>query len=117
MSRINYGEAIAEDRYNALEEEMTTTKTAAEYYGSIGKNVMTPEVLSYHDTDDGLMIELSSGRGFDNAPIYGVSVAEPNKGYRSGYASREDLRGLFDNEADARERVRLLLDGPCPLAA
>jgi hypothetical protein len=39
----------------------------------MGKNIMTPHVLGYKVKDD-TVIELSSGRGMNNEPIYGVTV-------------------------------------------
>ncbi len=39
-----------------------------------GKNFMTPNVIEYLDLENGLMIEVSEGTGFNNRPIFGVTV-------------------------------------------
>jgi len=45
-------------------------RKAATYFPTIGKNIMTPDTVGYFDTDDGLMIEVTAGRGFDEEPIW-----------------------------------------------
>lgn len=39
----------------------------------MGRNFMTPDVEGYAE-GNGLYVEVSSGRGIDNDPIYGVTV-------------------------------------------
>jgi hypothetical protein len=51
---------------------------AKEAFADMGQNFMTPTVIRYYDLPDGTMVELSSGTGFDNDPIYGVTVLNPD---------------------------------------
>lgn len=43
-------------------------------FAKMGRNFITPEVIDYYDLPNGLMVELSEGKGLDNEPLYGVSV-------------------------------------------
>ena len=48
---------------------------AKKYWTKQGENFMTPEILDYYESDDGKLIEFSSGTRFDKT-IWGVSVAD-----------------------------------------
>lgn len=42
------------------------------------KNLMTPDVIGYYETDN-MVIELSSGRGITGETMYGVTVIKDGK--------------------------------------
>ena len=44
----------------------------------VGINIMTPDVLGYYKLRSGY-VELSEGTGFQNGPIFGVTVGEEDE--------------------------------------
>jgi hypothetical protein len=68
-----------------------------------GKNVMTPNHVEYGDVDSGRVYEITSGTGFDNEPIFGVTVIARTDGKLQMLAG-----GLFHALGDAREHVKNL---------
>jgi hypothetical protein len=55
------------------------TIKAQQAFARMGSNFMTPDVIRYQDLDNGLMVELSEGTGFDGQPIFGVTVLNADK--------------------------------------
>ena len=46
----------------------------------LGKNIMTPEILGYYKLrGQRVYVELSTGRGIDHQPIWGVTVRPDNE--------------------------------------
>ena len=56
---------------NGRNVEMSKAKT---FWSKQGKNFMTPNIIEYRDTSR-FLVELSQGRGFDQEPIFGVTIA------------------------------------------
>lgn len=54
------------------------TMKAKDEFAKISPNLMTPNAMRFYDLPDGTMVELSQGTGFENEPIYGVSVISPD---------------------------------------
>ena len=75
-------------------------KSAASYFK--GHNFMTPNVIKYYNTKL-YAVELSSGRGIYNQPIYGVSVID--KGTKE---LRPDKSTLFQHQVLAEEYIEQL---------
>ena len=45
-------------------------------YGYESRNLMTPRIISYGKITPGIAYEVSSGTGFNNEPIWGISFAQ-----------------------------------------
>lgn len=73
---------------------------AKEYWQGQGTNFMTPGIIEYIDAPNGKLIELSRGTGFDNEPIFGVSVADA-----SGERLFEPDSQMFYSIEDARNHI------------
>lgn len=48
-------------------------------FARMGKNFMTPNIIRYQDLPNGYMVELSEGTGFENNPIWGVTVLNADR--------------------------------------
>ncbi len=48
---------------------------AERYFKSLQPNIMTPHPVTYWTTDS-LLVELATGRGIGNEPIWGVTVVD-----------------------------------------
>ncbi len=72
-----------------------TMKDAKQFFKSMDKNFMTPEVISYHTTSK-YFIEYSTGRGIDNDAIYGLTIydieSEGLLDISSYYSSKEEAQ-------------------------
>jgi DNA-binding transcriptional regulator PaaX len=82
------------------EEEDARAIIAREYHGS--RNIMTPNVLSYHKLPNGAA-ELSKGTGFHEEPSFGVTVVRqaPN-----GETSRDrESSRVFYSLVDAKRHI------------
>jgi len=77
---------------------MTAKQYFKQKYGT-DKNIFTPNVMQYTLTK-ALAIELSSGRGILNQPIYGVTVID-----RQDPESFCKLTNLFQSESQARNYI------------
>ena len=71
-------------------------------YGN-SKNIMTQNVLEWVKVGNDLVVELSSGRGLENEPIFGVTVISYDKDYNT--TRERTLSQLFSSEEDAREYI------------
>ncbi len=67
-----------------------------------GMNFMTPNVIEFLDLKNGLMIEVSEGTGFDNKPIWGVTVINAD-----GCQNFDDS-GMFHTKPKAYAHVKKL---------
>ena len=77
-----------------------------EYKGK--KNFMTPEVLSYGNISNNVAYEISTGRGFDNEKIYGLSIVKLND---DGSTKRmTDHSGCFSSMYEVDKRIENLKD-------
>jgi len=74
-------------------------------YGT-SKNMMTPHVLKYGKINKDMAYELSYGRGFSRARMYGVSVAKMVKGGKA-IRSYEDSES-FSSKAKAMNHIDYL---------
>lgn len=74
---------------------------AQDYWKDQGKNFMTPRVIEHIDAPNGRLIELSEGTGFDNEPIFGVSVADA-EGNRLLHPTSQ----MFFSLGEARKHIR-----------
>lgn len=84
---------------------MTTTKTAREILWDAGlrdRNIITPQWLGEYWLNADSAAELSSGRGLDNEPIFGVTVVW--HGERFGH----DRSQLFHSRAAATAYIHSL---------
>ena len=72
-----------------------------------GTNFMTPEVRSTEwIVPDLLAVEVSTGRGFSNEPIFGVTFQRTDRRYDDGKPSpRRYLSGMVYSHHQARERI------------
>ena len=61
---------------------------------------MTPEVIEYLDLENGRLVELSEGRGFDNEPIYGVTIL-----YGDGKPDHENSE-MFRDLDEAKSHIK-----------
>ena len=71
-----------------------------------GKNIMTPNYLGMEHLADGGAAELTGGRGIENQPIFGVSVAQeigPDSAVR-----RPDLSDVFQSRRQAEAHIASL---------
>jgi hypothetical protein len=68
-----------------------------------GVNMMTPEREGYYRLGKNSAAELSSGRGIEDEPIYGVTVVWDG-------VHRHDLGRLFHRRAQAFAYINSLLD-------
>lgn len=71
------------------------------YHGS--KNFMTPDILRYGKSKRDRAYELSSGRGFENDTIYGVTVVDDKNGE---LVKRHDLSTSFNTKEDAENYIK-----------
>lgn len=78
----------------------------AAYGGHKGVNFMTPNIIREGKVGS-LHYELSEGRGFDNQPIFGVTVVEETEGGRHA-ALRPDLSTVFQSKAEAEHYIASL---------
>lgn len=76
---------------------------AATYWRGRGRNFMTPEPIEYIETDNGFLVELSEGTGFNHEPIFGVSVADA-----SGERLHDPESQMFYSRSDAMAHIRNL---------
>ncbi len=87
---------------------MSRTLTAREAirheYGA-AKNFMTPDVIRVGKIARDVAYELSAGRGFDNEPIYGVSIVRILDHDEPVTEREYDLSGLFHSRLAAEERI------------
>ena len=67
-----------------------------------GTNFMTPSIIRYQDLDNGMLVELSKGRGFDNDPIFGVTVIDAT-GHQDHEAS-----DMFHSQEEADKHILIL---------
>jgi hypothetical protein len=79
-------------------------KNAKEYWQSQEPSLMTPEALGYIDTP-AYLIKLSRGTGFNNEPIFGVSVANVDETRND---KTNNLSKMFNREADASAYITRL---------
>lgn len=70
------------------------------------KNFMTPDFIGYRESGD-LKIELSSGRGMDGDPIFGVTVVEVKGGEPK---KRPDLSRLCFSRREADLAAEALVE-------
>ena len=74
---------------------------AREAFIGLGHNFMTPDLIRYQDCDNGYLIELSIGRGFDNDKIWGVTVLNSD-GTRT---HDTDLSQMFHSRGGAERHI------------
>lgn len=60
-----------------------------------GHNFMTPNVIEYFDLTNGLFIEVSEGTGFNNDPIFGITVINADG------TQNHDKSTMFQSKDDA----------------
>ena len=67
-----------------------------------GDNVITPHIRDYKYAGD-LIVELSEGTGFEDEPIFGVTVVDPHEGEQV-----HDLSQLFWSLKEAHAHIAKL---------
>lgn len=69
---------------------------ARTYWGAKPPNLMTPDRVAFIDRPDGRLVEVTTGTGMNDEPIWGVSVAD-------GTPPRfnQELSRLFWNKDEA----------------
>ncbi len=71
-----------------------------------GRNFMTPDIIEYGHTKNGLKYELSEGRGFNNDKIFGVTV-----GNKLSTEVDHDKSDMFYSLQDARDYINTIQKG------
>jgi hypothetical protein len=74
-------------------------------YLRMGKNFMTPNILSYEIVENRL-VELSSGFGIDNSPIWGVTEML----YENSKWGTTKNSKMFRTPKEARKYYKLLIN-------
>lgn len=81
----------------------TNTAFKLAYNGNRGTNFMTPDFLRQGRIGKGLHYELSSGRGIEGQPIFGVTIVQEKKHTAK---RRDDLSDVFESRAEAEQHIQ-----------
>jgi hypothetical protein len=73
-------------------DEADRQELIAKFRRKFGTNIMTPDVIGMR-VKDNRIVEISSGRGLENQPIYGVTIRDYN--YNDRKWKDPDLSKMF----------------------
>lgn len=86
---------------------MTPAEAFKQEYGQ-RVNFMTPNIIRYGWATDGVAFEISRGLGFDNKPIFGVTIIEVDANGKT--RRRTDLCNMFFSIEEARSHIKEVAD-------
>ena len=74
-------------------------------YSQGAKNFMTPHIVGYGKINCNVAYELSSGRGFENDTIYGVTVLSFNPKKQTTRSLHDASKGGFSSKVKAESYI------------
>lgn len=69
------------------------------------KNIMTPTIVKYGEIKEGLLFELSKGRGIFDVELFGVTIL---KKVKNTYEKMYDLSKCFNTKEEANNYIQSL---------